>query len=180
MLPSGMYRRSRIFLLALTELTAGGEWNTFCTQFWSAQVLSDFKDSTYYSLQWLPNTTLFREAGTSHFHHFRSTTTLAPIYFPIAPTTWDIVFTPWTSIQWNKFDTLYIQFIKDKWPLHVSSITCSSSGGNTQAVLGILLACCQLAAPGLKCNINIGAANWYNTHILYQVPLVQLFLRMSE
>jgi hypothetical protein len=39
---------------------------------------------------------------------------------------------------------------------------------------------CQLAAPGLEWNSNPGAANWHNTHAIYQVPLVQRFLRMSK
>jgi hypothetical protein len=34
------------------------------------------------------------------------------------------------------------KFIKNLGPLHVSSITCSSSGGATQTTLGILRACC--------------------------------------
>jgi hypothetical protein len=40
----------------------------------------------------------------------------------------------------NKGNALFIQFIENKRPLHVSSITCSSSGGFTQTELGILRA----------------------------------------
>jgi hypothetical protein len=38
-------------------------------------------------------------------------------------------------------DALFTQFIKNYGPLHVSSITCSSSGGAKQAALGILFDC---------------------------------------
>jgi hypothetical protein len=43
------------------------------------------------------------------------------------------------------------------------SITCSSSGGDTQASLGILCVCvlCQLAAQALKWNFNPRAVNWH-------------------
>jgi hypothetical protein len=37
-------------------------------------------------------------------------------------------------------DTLFIQFIENQGPLHVSSITCSTSGGATQTAFGILRA----------------------------------------
>jgi hypothetical protein len=30
----------------------------------------------------------------------------------------------------------------------------------------------QMAAPGLKLHFNPGAANWHNTHSIYQFPLV--------
>jgi hypothetical protein len=43
--------------------------------------------------------------------------------------------------------------------LHVSSITCLSSGGAAQAAFGIVRTLYQLAAPGLKWNFNPGAAN---------------------
>jgi hypothetical protein len=42
------------------------------------------------------------------------------------------------SVSWNQRDTLFIQFIKNLGPLHVSGITCSSSGGAIQSKLGIL------------------------------------------
>jgi hypothetical protein len=37
-------------------------------------------------------------------------------------------------------DALFIQFIEDQGPVHVSSITCSSSVGATKTALGILRA----------------------------------------
>jgi hypothetical protein len=46
-----------------------------------------------------------------------------------------------TSAYWNQRDALFIQLIENWGPLHVSSITFSSSGGATQAALGILRAC---------------------------------------
>jgi hypothetical protein len=36
------------------------------------------------------------------------------------------------SVYWNQRDALFIQFIENQRPLHVSSITCSSSGGSAQ------------------------------------------------
>jgi hypothetical protein len=50
---------------------------------------------------------------------------------------WDI-----NQYNENQHDALSIQFIKNEWPVHVLSITCSSSGGVTQTTLGILCACC--------------------------------------
>jgi hypothetical protein len=44
------------------------------------------------------------------------------------------------SVKWNHRDALFIQFIENQWPLHVSSITCSSSGGVTQTAFGKLRA----------------------------------------
>jgi hypothetical protein len=44
------------------------------------------------------------------------------------------------SVYWNQHDALFIQFIDSQRPLHVSSITCSSSGGATQTAFGILRA----------------------------------------
>jgi hypothetical protein len=44
------------------------------------------------------------------------------------------------SVQWNQCDALFFQFIENQGPLHVSSITCSSSGGATQTEFGILRA----------------------------------------
>jgi hypothetical protein len=43
-------------------------------------------------------------------------------------------------IWWNQRDALFIQFIENPEPLHVSSITCLSSGGAAQTALGILRA----------------------------------------
>jgi hypothetical protein len=45
------------------------------------------------------------------------------------------------SVWWNQRDALFIQFIKNEGPLHVSSVTCSSSGGYAKTTLGILHAC---------------------------------------
>jgi hypothetical protein len=45
------------------------------------------------------------------------------------------------SVSRNQRDAIFIQRIKNFGPLHVSSITCSSSGGAWQAALGILSAC---------------------------------------
>jgi hypothetical protein len=45
------------------------------------------------------------------------------------------------SVQWNQCYALYIQFIMNWGPLHALSITWSSSGDDTQVVLGILSAC---------------------------------------
>ena len=72
------YRQSRSCLMAIAELTAGGEWNKFSVQLWFAQVLCDFKDSTYDSLQRLRNTMLFREARNESlpsfsFYHYSGT-----------------------------------------------------------------------------------------------------------
>jgi hypothetical protein len=36
------------------------------------------------------------------------------------------------SVQWNQRDAILIQFIENQGSLHVSSITCSSSGGSLQ------------------------------------------------
>jgi hypothetical protein len=44
------------------------------------------------------------------------------------------------SVGWNQSDALFIQFNENQEPLYVSSITCASSGGTTQAAFGILLA----------------------------------------
>jgi hypothetical protein len=44
------------------------------------------------------------------------------------------------SVQWNQRDALFIQVIENQRPLHVSSITCSSSGGFAQTAFGILRA----------------------------------------
>jgi hypothetical protein len=44
------------------------------------------------------------------------------------------------SVQWNQRDKLCIQFIENQEPLHISSISCSSSGGAAQTALGILRA----------------------------------------
>jgi hypothetical protein len=45
-----------------------------------------------------------------------------------------------TSVYWNKRDALFIQLMGNQRPLHVSSITRSSSGGSTQTAFGILRA----------------------------------------
>jgi hypothetical protein len=44
------------------------------------------------------------------------------------------------SAWWNQCDAIFIQFIENQGPLHVSSITCSSSGGTTKAAFSILRA----------------------------------------
>jgi hypothetical protein len=44
------------------------------------------------------------------------------------------------SVQWNQHDAFFIQFIENQEPLHVSSISCSSSGGASQTAFGILRA----------------------------------------
>jgi hypothetical protein len=44
------------------------------------------------------------------------------------------------SVYWNQRDVHFIQFIENQRPLHVSSITCSSSGDCTQTAFGILRA----------------------------------------
>jgi hypothetical protein len=36
------------------------------------------------------------------------------------------------SVKWNQHDALFIQFIENRGPVHVSSISCSSSGGASQ------------------------------------------------
>jgi hypothetical protein len=43
--------------------------------------------------------------------------------------------------EWNQSDALFIQFIENQRPLHVSSITCSSSEGAAQTAFGILRTC---------------------------------------
>jgi hypothetical protein len=45
------------------------------------------------------------------------------------------------SVYWNNRDALFVQFIENQRPLHVSSIICSSSGGAKQTAFGILHAC---------------------------------------
>jgi hypothetical protein len=45
-----------------------------------------------------------------------------------------------TSTYWNKRDALFIKFIENQELLHVSSINCSPSGGDTQATPGMLRA----------------------------------------
>jgi hypothetical protein len=47
------------------------------------------------------------------------------------------------SIMEKKRDELFIQFIENQGPPHVSSITCSFSGGAKRAALGILCASCH-------------------------------------
>jgi hypothetical protein len=64
------------------------------------------------------------------------------------------------SVQWNQRDALCIQFIKKYWPLHVSSITCSSPGGTTQTALGIMRACY------VSWLYQDGVANWRNTQAI--------------
>jgi hypothetical protein len=44
------------------------------------------------------------------------------------------------SVYRNQRDALFIQFIENQRPLHVSSITCSSSGGASKTAFGILRA----------------------------------------
>jgi hypothetical protein len=44
------------------------------------------------------------------------------------------------SVQWNERDALFIQFIENQQPPHVSRTTCSSTGGAPQTALGILRA----------------------------------------
>jgi hypothetical protein len=73
-----------------------------------------------------------------------------------------------SSVQWNQRDALSIQFIENWEPLHVSSITCSSSGGFAQLELGILRAC-------YVSWLHPGAANWRNTHAVYQCRLCNTF-----
>jgi hypothetical protein len=68
-------------------------------------------------------------------------------------------------------------------PLHVSSITCSSLGGATQAtLLGVLRACYVnwLHQDCSAVHSNLGTKNWRNTHAICQVPLVKPLPRMSK
>jgi hypothetical protein len=44
------------------------------------------------------------------------------------------------SVYWNQRDPLFIQFVENQVPLHVSSFTCSSSGGAAQTAFSILRA----------------------------------------
>jgi hypothetical protein len=44
------------------------------------------------------------------------------------------------SVQLNQRDSLFIQFIENQGPLHVSGITCTSSEGASKTAFGILLA----------------------------------------
>jgi hypothetical protein len=44
------------------------------------------------------------------------------------------------SVYWNQCDAFFIKFIENQRPPHVSSITCSSSGGAAQMAFGILRA----------------------------------------
>jgi hypothetical protein len=63
--------------------------------------------------------------------------------------------------QYNKTIVMhFFQFIKNLEPQHVSNIICSSSGG-TALTWYIACVLCQFAA-----------ANRYNMHAIYQVPLV--------
>jgi hypothetical protein len=92
-------------------------------------------------------------------------------------------------VQWKQRDAISIQFIKNQGPLHVSSITCSSSEGAIQTALGILRACyVSWLLPGLE---SVGCyqastptqvpVNWHNTHAIYhQVPFARRLLRMSK
>jgi hypothetical protein len=77
------------------------------------------------------------------------------------------------SVQWNQHGALSIQLIKNWWPLHVPSITCLSSEGAPQAAFGIL------SAYYISW-LHPGAANWYNTHTMYQMPLMKRLLRISK
>jgi hypothetical protein len=43
-------------------------------------------------------------------------------------------------VHWSQRDALFVQFIENQRPLHVSSITFLFSGGGTQTALGILRA----------------------------------------
>jgi hypothetical protein len=53
--------------------------------------------------------------------------------------------------QYN--DALFIQFVENQGSLHVSSIICSSSGGDAQTAFGIIRAyVSQLAVARLHCN----------------------------
>jgi hypothetical protein len=45
-----------------------------------------------------------------------------------------------TSVKLHQLGALFIQFIENQVSLHISSITCSSSGGATQTAPGILRA----------------------------------------
>jgi hypothetical protein len=72
--------------------------------------------------------------------------------------------------QYNETNLMYFSFnwLRIKGPLHVSSITCSSSGGASQAALGLLRACnvswlhqtCRLAVDSSSCR---GSVEMYNT-----------------
>jgi hypothetical protein len=74
------------------------------------------------------------------------------------------------AVWWNQRDALFIKFIENQGHLHVSSITCLTSGGATQMAFGILRAynvswlwhCCS--------NCNSATANWHYTHAIYQMP----------
>jgi hypothetical protein len=56
-------------------------------------------------------------------------------------------------------ETNAIHFIENQGPLHFSSITCSSSGGDIQTAFG-------------NCNCNSATANRHYTHAIYQIPFV--------
>jgi hypothetical protein len=66
------------------------------------------------------------------------------------------------SVYWNQRGALFIQFIENQRPLHVSSITCSSSGGTTQTAFGILRA--YGCGP---CHSHL-----HYTHVIYQMLCV--------
>jgi hypothetical protein len=63
----------------------------------------------------------------------------ASLTFRSSPFSADRELKYWSSRR-KKRDALFIQFIEHKGPLHVWSITCSSSGAATQTALGILRA----------------------------------------
>jgi hypothetical protein len=56
------------------------------------------------------------------------------------------------SVSLNQRDALFIQFIENQVPLHISSITCSSSGFAAQTAFGILRTSVAVAQLQFHCN----------------------------
>jgi hypothetical protein len=68
------------------------------------------------------------------------------------------------SVYWKQREALFIQFIENQRSLHVSSITCPSSGGSAQKAFGILRACnvswlWHVSLQPCHCQLTLYASN---------------------
>jgi hypothetical protein len=61
-------------------------------------------------------------------------------------------------VQWNQRDALFIKFIENQGPLHVSSITCSSSGDAEGEQ--VMLETCR--SPWFLLNLMKSASRWFH------------------
>jgi hypothetical protein len=75
--------------------------------------------------------------------------------------------------QYDETNVMQFSFnlFENQGLLHVSSITCSSSGGSSQTARGVLRAC----YVSWLCH-----AIWHYTHAMYHVPFEERLLRMSR